>query len=121
MSVQDIKDLYQMFGAFGPMLSMLLIVVFFAVRYRKFFKGLDSFVRDWSGTEAEPGRDRVPGVMERLNEIDGALKNNGGTSVKDAVDRIEIRVNEIDGRLAEGDRNFNELFNELKKIKKDFY
>jgi hypothetical protein len=27
--------------------------------------------------------------MERLNRLDGELSNNGGTSVKDAIDRIE--------------------------------
>jgi hypothetical protein len=27
--------------------------------------------------------------MERLNRLDGELSNNGGTSVKDAIERIE--------------------------------
>lgn len=44
-----------------------------------------AFRRDFYGTEAEPGRDKVPGVMERLNSIDGELKRNGGSTVKDAV------------------------------------
>ena len=78
-------------------------------------------MRDWSGEEERPGRSRVAGVMERLNEIDGALKNNGGTSVKDAVDRIEIRVNEIDDRLYDGDKKFGDIYDELKRIKKDLY
>jgi hypothetical protein len=39
--------------------------------------------------EASPGRARVPGVMERLNRLDGELSNNGGSSVKDAIERIE--------------------------------
>lgn len=50
---------------------------------------LEKFRRDWEGEEAEPGRDRVPGVMERLNRLDGELSNNGGSSLKDAVERIE--------------------------------
>ena len=45
-------------------------------------------MRDWSGEEAEPGRDRVPGVMERLNKLDGELSNNGGKSTKDVVDKL---------------------------------
>lgn len=81
----------------------------------------EGFMRDWSGEEERPGRARVPGVMERLNEIDGALKNNGGSSIKDAVDRIEIRVNEIDDRLADGDKKFDDIYTELKRIKKDLY
>ena len=46
-------------------------------------------MRDWEGEEAEPGRDKVPGVMERLNKMDGELSQNGGyTTVKDRVDRL---------------------------------
>jgi hypothetical protein len=80
------------------------------------WNGLEKFMRDWSGTDSEPGRDRIPGVMERLNEIDGALKNNGGRSIKYAVDRIEIRVNEIDDRLAQGDKKFDEIAANIKRI-----
>lgn len=78
-------------------------------------------MRDWSGEEARPGRSRVPGVMERLNSIDGELKNNGGSSVKDAVDRIENKISTIDNRLADGDKKFDDLYNEVKSIKKNFY
>lgn len=46
-------------------------------------------MRDWEGEEDAPGRDRTPGVMERLNKLDGELSNNGGyTTVKDRVDRL---------------------------------
>lgn len=62
----------------------------------------EQFLTDWAGEEARPGRDRVPGVMERLNNIDGELKHNGGSSVKDAVSRIEKR-------LVRGDNKFDEL------------
>jgi hypothetical protein len=50
---------------------------------------LEKFRRDWEGEEASPGRDKVPGVMERLNRLDGELSNNGGSSMKDAIERIE--------------------------------
>ena len=49
---------------------------------------MERFMRDWEGEEAEPGRDRVPGVMERLNKLDGELSNNGGSTTKDKVDRL---------------------------------
>ena len=45
-------------------------------------------MRDWEGEVAEPGRDATPGVMERLNKLDGELSNNGGKSTKDVVDRL---------------------------------
>lgn len=64
---------------------------------------LEVFMRDWHGTEAEPGRDAVSGVMERLNRLDGELSRNGGKSVKDTVNRIEKR-------LIDGDKKFDDLY-----------
>ena len=104
--------------------TWFLIVKFISPLFKRINSWIhtwEGFMRDWAGEDAKPGRSRVPGVMERLNEIDGALKNNGGTSVKDAVDRIEIRVNEIDDRLADGDQKFNDIHTELTRIKKDLY
>jgi hypothetical protein len=67
------------------------------------FDWLEKFRRDWEGEEAEPGRDRTPGVMERLNRLDGELQNNGGSSLKDAVDRIETTLSVIEEKI--GTRN----------------
>jgi hypothetical protein len=71
----------------------------------------ERFMNDWSGEEARPGRDAVPGVMERLNRIDGELRNNGGSSLKDAIDRIE-------SRLEAGDQVFTDVQKEIQDIKK---
>lgn len=68
-----------------------------------------AFLEDWNGTDAEPGRDKVPGVMERLNRIDGELSHNGGTSIKDGVARIEKR-------LEAGDKKFDDLYKRIKRI-----
>lgn len=62
---------------------------------KTFLNWLDKFRRDWEGEEAEPGRDKVSGVMERLNRLDGELSNNGGLSLKDAVNRIELKLSEL--------------------------
>ena len=87
---------------------------------------LDKFLRDWNGEAAEPGRDRVPGVMERLNNIDGELKHNGGSTMKDAVKRIEntqkeiIQTqNKIDARLDEGNQRFKNLEQEVLLLKRE--
>jgi nitrate/nitrite-specific signal transduction histidine kinase len=69
---------------------------------RAMVKEWELFMRDWAGEPSREGRDAVPGVMERLNNIDGELKRNGGKSIKDTVNRIEKR-------LIEGDRKFEEL------------
>lgn len=62
----------------------------------------EQFMLDWAGESARDGRDAVPGVMERLNNIDGELKRNGGKSVKDTVNRIEKR-------LVAGDKKFESI------------
>lgn len=46
---------------------------------------IEMFWSDWNGTPAGPGRSAVPGVMERLQSIDGELQRNGGNSLKDQV------------------------------------
>ena len=76
---------------------------------KKLLESLDKFVRDWEGEEAAPGRDAIPGVMERLNRIDGELKHNGGSSMKDSLKRIEKKIAQIDDRLEEGNKLFVSL------------
>jgi hypothetical protein len=93
--------------------AWFLVVKFISPLLKRIHGWVDTwekFMRDWAGTPKEPGRAAVPGVMERLNRIDGELQNNGGSSVKDAVDRIE-------SRLKEGDEQFIELQKEIKEIK----
>lgn len=82
-------------------------------RFSKFTRSWDVFMRDWSGEEARPGHDKEPGVMERLNKLDGQFKNNGGSSMKDAIDRIERKLTSIDKRLEEGDARFEQIEKEL--------
>lgn len=129
MIFEDIT-IIQVFAALGTVFGGIVVTVKIIVPLIKkigtFFQSVAQFLRDWSGEDPRPGRDRVPGVMERLNEIDGQLKNNGGASVKDAVDRIEIHVNEIhdkihqvDERLADGDQAFTAIENRLKKLEEN--
>ena len=74
---------------------------------------LNRFTADWFGEEEAPGRDRVPGVMERLNNIDGELKHNGGSTMKDAVKRIEKKLNVIEDRLLDGDKRMSSIEEKL--------
>jgi len=57
-------------------------------KFENFINWFEDFKRDWSGEEESPGRDRVPGVMERLNRLDGELSSNGGKSTKDVVNKL---------------------------------
>jgi hypothetical protein len=51
--------------------------------------------------------------MERLNNIDGELKHNGGSTMKDAIKRIENKLKAIDARLDEGNQRFENLENKV--------
>lgn len=117
----------QIAAALGTVLASWLligkIIVPAAKRVSSWFNSWEKFMVDWAGEEARPGRDAIPGVMERLNDIDGELKNNGGSSIKDAVDRIDTQVNEIlsdskeiKRRLEDGDRKFDQIEKRLKKL-----
>ena len=107
----------------GAWLLIAKFVVPVIKRIKDVHESFERFMRDWSGTEEEPGRDEVPGVMERLNRIDGELKNNGGSTIKDAVERIEKRIDnidnrleEIDKRLIEGEERFDKISEDIKSI-----
>ena len=116
-------------GAVGVILGIIRPIV---KKFKKISSSLDRFIEDWFGTDATSGRDKVPGVMERLNNIDGELKHNGGSTMKDSVkrleqssvvrtstlDRIEKKLTDIDGRLDEGNKRFAELDVRLSHIEK---
>lgn len=81
----------------------------FKKRLESWINNWEQFMVDWAGEEERPGRDRIPGVMERLNDIDGELKHNGGSSIKDSVDRIEKR-------LIDGQNKFDELEDRIENL-----
>jgi hypothetical protein len=77
-------------GATASAIASVFFVIAPTVRKtRSMMKWLEKFRRDWEGEPGGPGRDPVPSVMERLNRLDGELSHNGGSSMKDAIDRIE--------------------------------
>lgn len=88
----------------GALISLGLLFKPLITRLRRWVHWMESFMRDWEGEEATPGRDRVPGVMERLNKLDGELSNNGGSTTKDKVDRLytnQAQVIETQNKLVE--------------------
>lgn len=117
----------QIFAAVGTVLGAVLLFAKIIYptwkRISKWMNTWEDFMDDWFGTEPRAGRSRTKGVMERLNEIDGELKNNGGSSIKDAVDRIDTQVTEIYSdskeikrRLEDGDKKFAQIERRLRKL-----
>jgi len=72
----------------GAFISLGVLLSPFYKKIKRWAQWMERFMRDWEGEEQEPGRDPVPGVMERLNKLDGELSNNGGKSTKDVVDKL---------------------------------
>lgn len=93
-------------GALGVLWKLISPLV---KKTKHLLDSLSRFTVDWFGEDASPGRDKVPGVMERLNNIDGELKHNGGSTMKDAIKRIENKLKAIDERLEEGNQRFDRI------------
>lgn len=56
---------------------------------------------DWNGVADRPGVDGRPGVMVRMAAIEAQLVANGGSSLRDAVRRLEAGQRETAQQLAE--------------------
>ncbi|MGW7416145.1 hypothetical protein [Streptomyces sp. NPDC054863] len=80
-----------------------LAVVWRAVRpLRQLARRVEDFVDDWQGTEARPGVPARLGVMSRLGAIEQQLDAvehelhpNSGSSLRDAVDRVDHRTAQL--------------------------
>lgn len=72
----------------GALISLGVLLSPFYKKLKRWGAWMERFMRDWEGEDEEPGRSRVPGVMERLNKLDGELSNNGGSTTKDKVDKL---------------------------------
>jgi hypothetical protein len=97
--------------------SWFLIVKFISPVFKRINSWVDTwekFMRDWAGTPAEPGRSAVPGVMERLNDIDGELKHNGGSSMKDQLARVESELEKAELSRRETSIKVDEIYKIVK-------
>lgn len=64
-------------------------------------KQLANFLEDWFGEPERPGVAAKPGVLLRLVKIERELRPNGGSSMRDAVNRVEATGDETSKRLDE--------------------
>jgi hypothetical protein len=93
----------------GALISLGVLLSPLYKKLKRWGQWMERFMRDWEGEEASPGRDAVPGVMQRLNNMDGELSQNGGfTTVKDRVDRLyENQAVIMDAFVEMGERLIN--------------
>ena len=85
-------------------------------KIKEFGEWFDHFRRDWMGEEESPGRDRVPGVMERLNKLDGELSQNGGKSTKDVANKVLYKQERLEEKVDVMLEAFVEMGERLIKI-----
>lgn len=76
-------------GIFGAALTIGVTV---GRPLRRLARQNDEFREDWYGVPARPGRAAVPGVPERLSLIEKELKPNHGSTLRDAISRVETRL-----------------------------
>lgn len=67
----------------------------------KLITRVTQFLDDWAGEPARPGVPAVPGVMERVRQLEEVAKRinfevqpNGGASLIDKINRIEAQLQE---------------------------
>jgi hypothetical protein len=88
----------------GAVLGITQVLIPTWKKITNLFNTWARFIRDWEGEPSEAGRDAVPGVMERLNKLDGELSNNGGNSVKDKVDKLVKNQDKIFSKIQEAEK-----------------
>lgn len=93
-------------GAVGVLYKIVSPIV---KKTRSLLNSLELFTKDWFGDEGDSVHPRRPGVLERLTVVEKELQHNGGSSIKDAVRRIENKLNTMDNRLKDGDERFDQI------------
>lgn len=79
----------------GALISLGVLLSPLYKKIKRWAEWFERFMRDWEGTPEEPGRAAVPGVMQRLNKLDGELSNNGGSTTKDKVDKLYLNQKQV--------------------------
>ena len=101
------------------MAAMTVIIVFISKGF-KIVKKFIHFLDDFIGEEERPGSPARPGVSERLTGLEDTVKDinikfhemnekvifiekelhpNHGTSMRDAVDRIQMRIDLVEEKI----------------------
>lgn len=57
---------------------------------RRLSRQMGQLQEDWYGESARPGFPAVPGIPERLQRIEAQVTSNGGSSMRDAISRVEL-------------------------------
>lgn len=86
----------------GGALTVVAGVVAFIRKVLPVIRRIGHFVDDWFGESGRPGTPPVPGVLDRLaaiesrlSRVEGQFQPNSGSTLRDAVDRVEEQVQQL--------------------------
>lgn len=92
MTGNSALDVFMAAGAVAAGLGLLFVLTRIGRRVWALFQALDDFFDDWRGSPARAGVPSRAGVMERLGSIEHEVRTNDGSSLKDAVKRVEAKL-----------------------------
>lgn len=99
MRLTDLQTWVAIAAIVGGIVAMATLAVMVGRPLRRLARQNDEFREDWYGVPARPGRSAIPGVPERLARIEKELQPNGGSSMRDAVGRLEAKLIGVENRL----------------------
>lgn len=113
--IGDVKDLNELLGL-APWVISTLLVIFGLVKAWGWVgprvRRLGHLIDDLAGEPGRPGVPARPGVMERIAQVEsrtGELVRNSGSSMKDALDRLDTRSARLDSRTEALDRRLHRI------------
>lgn len=94
---------YQILLAIAGSITALTVILKAVINIGKLWKTVVHFLDDYFGEEERPGFEGRPGLQERLRLMEEnmeaiayEMKPNSGSSIKDAINRIESRLTELE-------------------------
>jgi hypothetical protein len=87
----DIVTVTAVVGTGITVVGAVVITARYAARHvRDLTREMAQWREDWYGEKARPGFAAIPGIPERLQRIEYQISSNGGGSMKDAINRVEL-------------------------------
>lgn len=104
----------------ATLLGAITAIILFAGKLVKFIKRVIHFLDDFIGEEERPGMPARPGLSERItnmekcmgdvkdqmssikedvDEIKIEMRPNSGTTIRDSLNRIEVKVHELEDKM----------------------
>jgi hypothetical protein len=87
----DVATLTAVIGTGITVVGAVVVTGRYAARHmRALTREMGQWREDWYGEAARPGYDARPGIPERLQRIEAQVTSNGGSSMRDAITRVEL-------------------------------